>query len=112
MKSRLMFMTVLTFLAATVIPVPISAQAPAKTKKQPNYLVFNLGTLGGTSSGASAINSRGWAMGLANLPGDTTAHATLWIYGRMFDLGTLGGPNSAIAWPVHNDKGLIACIAE
>src|SRR5207237_397243 len=111
MKSRLTFMTVLTLLVSIAIPIRIAAQGPAKNKKHPNYLLFNLGTLGGTSSGANAINSRGWAMGLANLPGDTTAHATLWIYRKTFDLGTLGGPNSAIAWPVHNDKGVIAGIA-
>jgi hypothetical protein len=29
-----------------------------------------------------------------------------------FDLGTLGGANSVIDWPVHNDRGVISGIAE
>lgn len=61
-----------------------------------------------SSSSGNAINNLGWAMGSANLAGNTTEHATVWIYGLRFDLGTLGGPNSDTAWPVKNDHGLVA----
>ncbi len=77
-----------------------------------HYRVFNLGTLGGTSSSGNTINNRGWAMGSANLSGNAVEHATVWVYGLRFDLGTLGGPNSDIAWPVKNDWGKIAGISE
>lgn len=77
------------------------------------YVVSKLGTLGGTVSGASAINNRGWVMGAANLPGDTTEHATVWIDGQLNDLHTLGGPNSAVVWPsVKNNHGVIVGVSE
>jgi uncharacterized membrane protein len=47
-------------------------------------------------------------MGGADLSGNTTEHATVWIYGIKSDLGTLGGPNSDVQWPVKNDHGLVA----
>jgi probable HAF family extracellular repeat protein len=46
------------------------------------------------------------------LAGDTETHAVIWIGARPFDLGTLGGPNSAVDWPVHNRQGVIAGFAE
>jgi len=52
-------------------------------------------------------------MGASNLPGNTTEHATVWIYGKTIDLGTLGGPNSSVAWSsVKNANGLIAGISD
>jgi len=36
----------------------------------------------------------------------------LWIYGAKLDLGTLGGSNSAVEWPVKNDAGEIVGISE
>jgi probable HAF family extracellular repeat protein len=76
------------------------------------YSFYNLGTFGGSSSSGNAINNSGWALGNANLPGDTTTHAAVWIDGMKFDLGTLGGANSGVEWPVHNDRGVIPGIAE
>ena len=92
---------------ALILPSGLTAQ------QHTSYLVVELGALGGTASGASAINNRGWVMGAANLPGDMTEHATLWIYGKTHDLGTLGGPNSAVPWPaVKNDRGVIVGISD
>lgn len=51
-------------------------------------------------------------MGFTNLPGDTTEHATAWLYGLKFDLGTLGGPNSAVVFSDHNDFGKIVGVSE
>ena len=100
---RTPILTVITVLAlAFILPSGLTAQ------QRTSYLVVELGTLGGTASGASAINNRGWVMGAANLPGDMTEHATLWIYGKTHDLGTLGGPNSAVPWPaVKNVRGVL-----
>ena len=77
------------------------------------YRVINLGNpLGGTVSQGTSINNRNWVTGFAELPGDGAMHAELWRDGGTLDLGTLGGPNSAVAWPNRNDHGEIAGIAE
>ena len=76
------------------------------------YGVVNLGTFGGTVSSAASINLSDWVTGSANLTGDAVAHAALWRDGKATNLGTLGGPNSAIAWPNHNDFGVLAGISE
>ncbi len=79
---------------------------------QPSVLyLVNLGTpFGGASSTAASINDRGWATGGAVMA-DANVHATLWL-GTALDLGTLGGPNSNIAWPNPNEYGELAGIAE
>jgi probable HAF family extracellular repeat protein len=77
-----------------------------------SYTLYDLGTLGGSASSGNVLNDLGWAMGNANLPGDAVTHAAVWIDGMKFDLGTLGGPNSVIEWPVHNDRGVISGFAE
>jgi hypothetical protein len=59
-----------------------------------HYRVVNLGNLSGTVSEGNTLNNIGWAMGAADLAGDTIEHATIWIYGLRFDLGTLGGPTA------------------
>jgi probable HAF family extracellular repeat protein len=108
--------TILTCIAA-ILFVPLTSHAQAAAGQQGDrgpatYRVFNLGTLGGTSSSANSINNLGWSTGIANLQGNTAGHATLWAYGLKLDLGTLGGLNSSVAWPVKNDRGQIAGIAE
>lgn len=71
------------------------------------YRVTNLPSLGGTISRGNSINNRGWIAGYSNLPGDQSRHAALWLGGSIFDLGTLGGPNSSVAWPVKNNRGTV-----
>jgi probable HAF family extracellular repeat protein len=64
----------------------------------------DLGTLGGTISGAffdgvtQIVNDRGQVIGASTLAGDQTSHAFLWDRGTMIDLGTLGGDNSTPHW--------------
>ena len=82
----------------------VRAQASADHHQQ-QYQALKLGGLGGTFSAANAINNLGWAAGESNLRGDADTHAALWIYGITLDLGTLGGPNSAVLWPGLNDFG-------
>lgn len=77
-----------------------------------SYTVTVLPSLGGTNSAANSINGRGWPMGTSFLSGNTTMHAALWRAGNVTDLGTLGGPNSAIEWPVSNDRGYASGISE
>jgi probable HAF family extracellular repeat protein len=85
---------------------------PAAAGSQHDYRVSNLGSLGGTSSAGVGINNLGLVTGFSNLPGDQSTHATAWLFGSTFDLGTLGGANSAVVFPVKNNRGLIAGVAE
>ena len=76
------------------------------------YHVTNLQSLGGTSSVGYSVNDRGWVAGRSNLPGNQTRHATLWRKGALTNLGTLGGANSAVLWPVKNVRGIVTGIAQ
>src|SRR5262245_13968842 len=77
-----------------------------------SYEVTNLASLGGTSGAGSSINDRAWVAGFSNLPGDQSQHAALWRNGSLQDLGTLGGANSAVLWPVENVRGMVSGVAE
>jgi len=91
------------------------AQEPATPAREPathQYHVINLPSLRGTRSIGNSVNNRGWVAGYSNLPGDQSRHAILWRHGLAIDLGTLGGPNSNVAWPVKNNRGIIVGIAQ
>jgi probable HAF family extracellular repeat protein len=45
--------------------------------------------------------------GDANLTGDQHEHAFLWRRGVLTALGTLGGPNSSVSFPVKDTRGLV-----
>ena len=77
-----------------------------------HYYLVTLPTLGGTAGFAYGVNDRGWIVGDANLRGDRVTHATIWINGRVNDLGTLGGPSSAINWAVKGDRGEVAGVSQ
>jgi probable HAF family extracellular repeat protein len=79
---------------------------------QAHYRLTNLASLGGTSSNGKSINDRAWISGRSNLAGNHTRHATLWRGASLTDLGTLGGPNSAVVWPVKNVTGIVSGIAQ
>lgn len=59
-----------------------------------NGKLKDLGTLGGTSSAAYSINSKGNIVGISKTQNDAATHATLWSNGTIHDLGTLGGDSS------------------
>jgi probable HAF family extracellular repeat protein len=80
--------------------------------QRPEFRVVNLAALGGSENSGNSINDQSLIAGFANLADDNSRHAMLWLYGFRFDLGTLGGPNSNVAWPVKNTSGLIAGIAQ
>ena len=66
--------------------------------------MIDLGTLGGTFSGAFAINNKNQVVGVSETP-DRRTHAFLWSKNEMMDLGTLGGDGS-VAEAV-NDAGQV-----
>lgn len=105
----------LTYLTA----ISLLAALAATAQTQPNhggatqYRVFNLGApLGGSYGIDNAINDLGWSAGDSNLAGDQDMHAVLWLYNYPLDLGTLGGPNSAVLWPGLNSFGEVAGISD
>jgi probable HAF family extracellular repeat protein len=100
---------VATLLAGLAYGGAFEASQPSQPTK---YQVTNLASLGGTISRGNSINNRSWVAGYSNLSGNQSRHASLWRSGSLLDLGTLGGPNSSVAWPVKNNIGLIAGIAQ
>ncbi|MGH9382201.1 MAG: hypothetical protein ACRD2Z_16560 [Thermoanaerobaculia bacterium] len=78
----------------------------------PDYFVFDLPSLGGTISEGRNVNNLGMVTGLSDLEGGETRHAALWLGSLELDLGTLGGPNSAVVFNVNSDRGMIVGIAE
>ena len=88
---------------------------PAVAKRFPvmRYHVTKLdASLGGTSSAGSGINNRGWVAGFSRPEGNLTLRAALWRNGGIDDLGTLGGPNSAVLWPGINNTGMVVGISQ
>ncbi|MFF0469230.1 hypothetical protein ACFYPX_17585 [Micromonospora zamorensis] len=68
-------------------PPPASAAAPVPGAVA-GYRLVELGTLGGDSSSAVAMNNRGDVVGRAQAA-DGTYSGFLWRHGRMTDLGAL-----------------------
>jgi probable HAF family extracellular repeat protein len=82
----------LTTLTSTGVAL---GQQPAASNV--SYNVVNLGTpLGGTFANAQTLSLQGFVAGYANVTGDVAEHAVLWLPNSTKDLGTLGGPNSAL----------------
>ena len=78
---------------------------------QPAYIVFDTGPAGGSFAFGSGINNAGWVSG-AITTASGSLHAALYLPGNVIDLGTLGGTNSAVEWPVKNNHGIVVGIAE
>jgi probable HAF family extracellular repeat protein len=58
------------------------------------YRLTELGTLGGTSSTATALNGSGQVTGFSSTPGNAGVHAFLWDGTTLQDLGALGFTSS------------------
>lgn len=96
-------------LVAAIATLLLTVTAHAQ---QTQYRVINLGDpQGGTLSQGTTNNQAGRIAGWSIKP-DSTMLAELWTDGTAKGLGTLGGPNSSVAWPNRNDYGLIVGIAE
>ena len=89
-----------------------SSTLPARQNQPSPYRLTLLASLGGANSRGSGVNNGQWVTGYSTLAGEQARHAVLWLYGTAIDLGTLGGANSSINWPVKNNVGLIAGISQ
>ncbi len=78
---------------------------PAEEPEPLSYTITDLGTLGGWSSVALAVNRRGQVVGSADTS-QGVRHAYVWQRGMMTDLGTLPGDAMSEAWDINN-SGLI-----
>jgi len=95
-----------------ILLIAIGGALFASSQYPIHYSITDLAALGGTNSRANSINNRGWLAGYSNLSGNQSRHATLWRNGALTDLGTLGGPNSAVTWSVKANSGVIAGITQ
>jgi probable HAF family extracellular repeat protein len=82
--------------AGDIVGYSANARGEERPTLWKNGSPVDLGTLGGSSGAARAINSRGQIVGTSDAPygAGLTTHATLWYRGAMTDLGTLGGAYS------------------
>jgi probable HAF family extracellular repeat protein len=104
-QHRLTILTMCVPLIIGAVPLAAGETAP------PSYVVYDTGTLGGTFSFGSGLSELGWVAG-ASTTASGALHASLAIPGSVIDLGTLGGANSAVEWPIKNTHGLIVGISE
>jgi probable HAF family extracellular repeat protein len=102
---------ILPFLAI-LIAICCVAALPAQEQAMRQYHVINLPSPGGVRDQGNSLNNRGWVAGYFNLLGNQSRHAVLWRHGVATDLDTLGGPNSSVAWPVKNNRGIIVGISQ
>lgn len=82
---------------------------------QTSYHVEELESLGGNNARGNSINDFGIASGYSTVADNSVRHATAWLFGHKFDLGTLGDhrtSNSTVPWPVKNLGGLIVGISQ
>jgi probable HAF family extracellular repeat protein len=98
-------------LAALGLPLRLAAQEK-QNARLPHYAVTDLGTLGGTFGYAGAVNNEGWAAGAGTIPGDTAQNAILWRKQLKIQIGTFGGPNSAVFGKGLNESGQVVGPAE
>lgn len=111
MKVRIFgWLCAIGLLASLAVTSRLSAQN-SQSQEPRHYRVIDLGTLGGTASAGNAINSVGWVTGFST-KASAVQLATLWANGQQIPLGTLGGPNSDVAWPVKNNFGLVSGVSE
>jgi probable HAF family extracellular repeat protein len=100
------------FLGFGATLVALAAMQAQAAPAPPAYVVYDTGALSGTTFAFGAgVNNLGWVTGTSlNLQG--AVHATLGPPGTLIDLGTLGGTNSAVEWPVKNNHGLVVGISQ
>src|SRR6516225_2896726 len=110
-RGWILLLIILVALGGAALVFCQNAAAQTKAKPGTQYHVSILASLGGTSSGGNSINNQSWAAGYSRQP-NRDRHAILWRNNALTDLGTLGGPNSSVAWNVKNTAGIIVGISQ
>jgi uncharacterized membrane protein len=104
--------TIAVTAAALASAAPALATSAGKNSGDYKLIILS-DSIGGSNAEGNSITNQRVVGGFATLSGNTVMHAVLWPRnGAAQDLGTLGGPNSAIAWPNRNGHGESAGIAE
>ena len=91
------------------------ADIPAAFAKGGLPLAYNvtlLPSIGGSQSAGNGINNSGLIAGTSRPSSNTTTEAALWDGETLIELGTLGGPNSAVLWPGVNNSGTVVGVSE
>jgi probable HAF family extracellular repeat protein len=101
-----MCLRVLVVALALLVTLSSAAGAGVARSGAPSFRLVDLGTLGGSTSGATAINKSGEVVGYATTLGDAATHAFRWRGGTMTDLGVLPGGGYSCANAI-NDRGQI-----
>jgi probable HAF family extracellular repeat protein len=86
-----------------------TAATPTVAPEPPRYKLVSLGTLGGETSQALAINERGDVVGDSSRA-DGSTHGFFWRAGKMADLGVLAGGDFSSAQDI-NDRGEIVGVS-
>jgi probable HAF family extracellular repeat protein len=98
--------------SAMLAGASFAASAGQHHDPRPHYRITLMPSLGGNNSRANSIDDLGIVSGYSKPTGNAVRHAVVWFGGRATDLGTLGGGNSSVAWPVKNVIGLVSGISE
>jgi probable HAF family extracellular repeat protein len=102
----------LVIMAAALSVAELAARfEAAQQDAEVTYTVSPLASLGGASSRGNGVNGGGLVSGFSNRA-PTVRRATVWASGVPHDLGTLGGPNSSVAWSGLSNSGLVVGIAQ
>lgn len=98
--------------ASVVALVSRFAVTPALTQEQTSrYVVVDLEPLGSGISEGRHVSNNGVVSGLSDIDGPFR-RATAWVDGLPTDLGTLGGPHSAVIFGDFSHPRMIVGIAE
>lgn len=98
--------------AAVPLIVALGGAAAPAIKPVELKITYEVTELEGAAGAGISVNNRGWIAGTSAEPAEGKVRATLWRHGRVDQLGTLGGPNSAVLWPNKNVTGLVVGVAE
>ncbi len=93
-------------LSGLLVLLVLGPQAWSVHAETVTYQITNLGTLGGPTSLATAINNKGQIAGISDLPGGKRHHAFLWHAHVLTDLGGFGGRNS-VATGINNQGDVV-----
>jgi probable HAF family extracellular repeat protein len=78
------------------------------------HTLYRVTILSDADAAGRSVNDFGWVAGRITLA-NNVRHASAWIFGQQFDLGTLGRGDdlkSTVLWPVKNYLGVVSGISQ